>query len=133
MRESPAFELLDRFQALGAEVAYLDPHVPEIGPTREHAKWQRKKSVAWSVENLQSLDAVVISTHHKAYDLHEMATAADLIIDTRNAMSAIAGGRCVCKSLKSVPVRCPVLVMGLSAFAGRHDPRISVFLGIWEP
>lgn len=29
--------LLDRFTALGADASYHDPHVPEIGPTREHA------------------------------------------------------------------------------------------------
>lgn len=33
MRESPTFVLLDLLKARGAEAAYHDPHIPEIGPT----------------------------------------------------------------------------------------------------
>ena len=40
MRESPTFELMDRFVALGASVSYHDQHVPVIGPTRKHANWK---------------------------------------------------------------------------------------------
>ena len=32
----------------------------------------------------------MISTHHAAFNLTELAASADLIIDTRNAMAAIA-------------------------------------------
>jgi UDP-N-acetyl-D-glucosamine dehydrogenase len=98
MRESPTFELLDRFQALGADVAYHDPHVPEIGPTREHAKWQGTKSLAWSEETLRSQDCIVIATNHKAFDLAELAEWAALIIDTRNAMTGISGKAIVIKA-----------------------------------
>lgn len=87
MRESPAFELLDRFQALGAEVAYHDPHVPEIGPTREHAKWLGVKSLPWDEETIRRQDAIVIATHHRAFDLAQLAEWAQLIVDTRNAMA----------------------------------------------
>ena len=34
MRESPTFVLLDLLGTRGAEVAYYDPHIPVIGPTR---------------------------------------------------------------------------------------------------
>ena len=34
-------------------------------------------------------DAVVIATHHAAFDLPLLATHADLIIDTRNAMAGV--------------------------------------------
>ena len=98
MRESPTFELLNRFAALGAEVDYYDPHVPSIGPTREHAEWQGKESIEWSEENIKSYDAIVISTHHKAFDMRELANAADLIIDTRNAMSEVHGTATVIKA-----------------------------------
>jgi UDP-N-acetyl-D-mannosaminuronate dehydrogenase len=67
------FELMDRFAALGAEVSYYDPHVPEIGPTREHAKWQGVKSIAWLQEVVTAYDAVVIATNHKAVNLCELA------------------------------------------------------------
>ncbi|HEY8991981.1 MAG TPA: nucleotide sugar dehydrogenase [Luteolibacter sp.] len=90
MRESPTFELMDRFRDLGAHVDFHDPHVPVVGPTREHMNWAGKESVAWSKETLASYDCVVISTHHAAFDLNELAAAADLIVDTRNAMAGIA-------------------------------------------
>ena len=32
IRESPALKIIDRLQALGAEVAYHDPYVPELKP-----------------------------------------------------------------------------------------------------
>ena len=98
MRESPTFELLDRFQALGAEVSYYDPHVPEIGPTREHAKWQGVKSIAWAEEAIKSFDAVVLATNHKAVNLTELAAWAHLIVDTRNAMNRINGRATVIKA-----------------------------------
>ena len=98
MRESPTFELLDRFQALGAEVSYYDPHVPEIGPTREHAKWQGVKSQPWSEEIIRSQDVIVIATNHKAVDLNQLALWTSLIIDTRNAMNGIEGPATVVKA-----------------------------------
>jgi len=86
MRESPTFELMDRFTALGASVSYYDPHVPEIGPTREHAKWKGTRSVAWTRDTIAKADAVVIATNHKAFNLRELAEWASLIVDTRDAM-----------------------------------------------
>lgn len=90
MRESPTFELMDRFQALGATVGFHDPHVPVVGPTREHMDWAGKPSLAWSPENLAAQDCIVIATHHAAFKLDELAANTDLIIDTRNAMFGIA-------------------------------------------
>jgi UDP-N-acetyl-D-glucosamine dehydrogenase len=87
MRESPTFELMNQFEELGAEVSYHDPHVPEIGPTREYSRWAGTKSAPWDEETIRAADAVVISTHHKAFDLPQLAAWADLIIDTRNAMA----------------------------------------------
>ena len=98
MRESPTFELLDRFEALGAEVSYHDPHVPEIGPTREHAKWQGAKSLPWNEAVVRSQDAVVIATHHEAFDLDQLAAWAPLIVDTRDAMKGHAGLSSVLKA-----------------------------------
>ena len=90
MRESPTFALLDGFKRLGAEVAYHDPHVPVVGPTREHMDWAGHRSLDWTAENLRDQDCIVISTHHAAFDLEQLAACADLIIDTRNAMAATA-------------------------------------------
>jgi len=98
MRESPAFELLDRFQALGAEVSYYDPHVLEIGPTREHAKWKGVKSQPWDEKTIRSQDVIVIATHHKAFDLDQLAAWAPLIVDTRNAMKNVQGDAVITKA-----------------------------------
>jgi UDP-N-acetyl-D-glucosamine dehydrogenase len=91
MRESPTFELMDRFSALGGNVTYYDPHVPEIGPTREHAKWKGHRSLAWTEETIRAQDCIVIVTNHKAVNLQELADWAPLIVDTRNAMAKVKG------------------------------------------
>ena len=38
-RESPSYVLMELLKERGAEVAYYDPFVPVIRPTREHAHW----------------------------------------------------------------------------------------------
>ena len=98
MRESPTFELMDRFQALGADVSYYDPHVLEIGPTRNHANWKGVKSAVWSEAVMRQQDAVVISTNHKGVNLSDLAVWGSLIIDTRNAMESIEGKAIVVKA-----------------------------------
>ena len=98
MRESPTFELMDRFSALGATVAYHDPHVPVIGPTREHARWKGMHSTPWNRETLATTDAVVIATAHKAVDLRELATWPGLVIDTRDAMRNVSGAATVVRA-----------------------------------
>lgn len=96
MRESPTFELMDRFQELGAEVAYHDPYIPVIGPTREHAVWKGHRSVPWDRATIASFDAVVIATNHKALNLGELRQWAGLTIDCRDAMRNVPGiGRVV--------------------------------------
>ncbi len=87
MRESPTFELMDLLKEQGAEVSYYDPHIPVITPTREHAAWTGLESIEWTPENLASFDLVIIATHHKLFDLEGLVEHADLIIDTRNALS----------------------------------------------
>lgn len=89
MRESPTFALLDGFKRLGAEVAFHDPHVPVVGRTREHMEWAGHESLPWTEENLRAQDCVVISTHHQAFDLGQLAEWSDLIVDTRNAMAGV--------------------------------------------
>ena len=98
MRESPTFELLDRFTELGATVDYYDPHVPVIGPTREHSEWEGKKSAEWTEETIRSYDAIVISTNHRSVDLQSLSQWASLILDCRNAMKGILGSATIVKT-----------------------------------
>lgn len=81
--------LMDRFTELGAEVNFYDPHVPEIGKTREHMEWAGKKSLEWSEEHLRNQDVIVIATDHAAVDYKALIEHSDLIVDTRNALGGL--------------------------------------------
>jgi len=88
-RESPSYVLLNLFQQRGAEVAYYDPYVPVIRPTREHPHWAGMKSVAWDKETLGSYDVVLIATKHASVNYRELGEWSRCIVDTRNAMVGI--------------------------------------------
>jgi UDP-N-acetyl-D-glucosamine dehydrogenase len=90
-RESPGFVLMDLMKKGGADVAYYDPYIPVIKPTREHAHWAGVQSVPWNEQTLRSFDAVLIATAHANVDYRQLASWASLIIDTRNAMKSIVG------------------------------------------
>ena len=87
-RESPSYHLLDLLTARGARVAYYDPYVPVIKPTREHSHWAGTKSVKWSQKTISRFDAVLISTAHDNVDYEQLAEWARLIVDTRNVMAS---------------------------------------------
>lgn len=91
VRESPSFELIEKLQALGAEVDYNDPHVPATHKMRHHDL--QMQSVALTPASLQTYDCVLISTHHAAYDWQLVANHASLIVDTRNALRDVKGRR----------------------------------------
>lgn len=86
-RESPSYRLLDLLKARGAKVAYHDPHVPVIKPTREHPHWAGMKSVKWNRQTIAAFDAVLIATAHDAVNYQQLADWARLIVDTRNVMA----------------------------------------------
>ena len=86
-RESPSYVLLDLLKARGAKVAYHDPHVPVIKPTREHPHWAGTKSVKWSRKVISAFDAVLISTAHDVVNYRQLAGWSPLIVDTRNVMA----------------------------------------------
>jgi UDP-N-acetyl-D-glucosamine dehydrogenase len=89
MRESPTFVLMDLLKGRGAEVAYYDPHVPAIRPTREHSHWTGVESVSWDKKTISKFDAVVICTAHKAVNYNELGDWAECIVDSRNAMAGV--------------------------------------------
>lgn len=88
-RESPSYVLMEKLQARGAQVAYYDPYVPVIRPTREHAHWAGTKSVDWNRETIAGFDLVLIATNHHSVNYPELAGWAKCIVDTRNAMAGI--------------------------------------------
>jgi UDP-N-acetyl-D-glucosamine dehydrogenase len=88
-RESPSYVLLDLFKARGAEMAYYDPYVPVIRPTREHPHWAGTRSVEWTQEVVGSFNAVVIATNHREVNYGQLADWSPCIVDTRNAMATL--------------------------------------------
>jgi UDP-N-acetyl-D-mannosaminuronate dehydrogenase/intein/homing endonuclease len=88
-RESPSYQLMDLLDDRGAEIAYHDPYIPRIGPSREHGRWEGLESVSWDEGTIRSFDVVVISTDHAAVDYGQLAVWARRIVDTRNAMAKV--------------------------------------------
>ncbi len=88
-RESPSYFLMEMLKERGAKVAYYDPYVPVIKPTREHAHWTGTRSIAWNKETVSSFDLVLISTNHASVNYQELADWSPCILDTRNAMAGI--------------------------------------------
>ena len=89
-RESPSYHLMELLQRRGAEVAYHDPYVPVIRPSRDHAAWAGSKSVAWDRQTIGAFDCVLISTAHACVNYQELGDWAPLIVDTRNATAPTA-------------------------------------------
>jgi UDP-N-acetyl-D-glucosamine dehydrogenase len=88
-RESPSYRLLEKLKQRGAIVAYHDPHIPVIRPTREHPHWAGTKSVPWTRPTISGFDLVLIATAHACVNYQELADWAQCIIDTRNVMASV--------------------------------------------
>ena len=85
MRESPSLELMELLIEHGAKMEYYDPFIPEIPPTRKHARFTGMRSIEWTMEAVADFDAVIIATKHSGIDWEEMTRHSQLVIDTRNA------------------------------------------------
>jgi UDP-N-acetyl-D-glucosamine dehydrogenase len=85
MRESPALHIFEMLEGRGAKVAFHDPYIPEIRPSREHASLTGRKSVA--LDTLGAFDAVLILTDHDGLDYAAIGAQAKLVVDTRNALA----------------------------------------------
>jgi UDP-N-acetyl-D-mannosaminuronate dehydrogenase len=75
-----AYRIMDLLKQRGAEVAYYDPHVPVIRPTREHPQWSGLKSLPWDRSVIAGFDAVVVATAHARVNYQELADWAQCII-----------------------------------------------------
>jgi UDP-N-acetyl-D-glucosamine dehydrogenase len=89
VRESPALDVMALLHAKGAQVSYYDPYVPHI----DAAMWAGGFDLAcvdYSAELLRDADCVAVLTDHRAVDYEEVASAARLVVDTRNAIAVRA-------------------------------------------
>ena len=91
MRESPSLVLIESLITLGASIDFHDEFIPVIPASREHDSLKGLKSVPLNKKNLNSYDAILISTDHSYISYQEIADNSKLIIDTRNTMKNIKG------------------------------------------
>jgi len=87
VRESPAIEIIHELRKRGAQVVYMDPHVPMLN--EDGAKLA-------SIDpntSFESFDAVVVVTDHTHLDRQRLLREARLVVDTRDALRDVPGDR----------------------------------------
>jgi UDP-N-acetyl-D-glucosamine dehydrogenase len=82
VRESPALKLIELLRNAGSEVAYHDPHVPELA----------EKGLRSAPLEPAAYDCVVIVTAHSSIDYDRLAEDASLVVDLRNATGRNGSG-----------------------------------------
>ncbi|TWU27220.1 UDP-N-acetyl-D-glucosamine 6-dehydrogenase [Novipirellula galeiformis] len=97
-RESPGYILLDMLKNTGAEVAFYDPYIPVIRPSREHAHWAGTQSVEWNRATIASFDLTLIATAHANVDYQQLCDWSQLVIDTRNATQGLQTSTTIVKA-----------------------------------
>ncbi|NMM28216.1 MAG: nucleotide sugar dehydrogenase [Glaciimonas sp.] len=80
-RESPSVMLMEKLRALGAEIAYSDPHVPTFPVMREHHFELR--SIELTATTLASFNCVLLATDHNRFDYPFIKANSKLIVDCR--------------------------------------------------
>jgi len=81
LRESPALDVIHLLQTKGAQVVYHDPYIPHL----DHDNL-RLDSVTDLMAEVQKADCVAIITNHDDYDYPAILEAAQMLVDTRNAL-----------------------------------------------
>jgi UDP-N-acetyl-D-glucosamine dehydrogenase len=89
IRESPALEILERFEARSAKADYHDPFVPVVPKTRAHGRLAGRRSVELSAATISGYDLVIVVTDHSGVDYRLIAERARLVIDTRNVFGKL--------------------------------------------
>jgi UDP-N-acetyl-D-glucosamine dehydrogenase len=90
VRESPALKIIKQLQDKKAVVQYYDPYIPQICLSD---KGDYLHCIEFTGEKIAGYDLVVIVTDHSCIDYQQIAEAARLIIDTRNAAKKVIRGR----------------------------------------
>ena len=81
LREAPALKIIRSLRELGADIAYHDPHVPQLPELG-------MESVALDGE-LEAADAVCIVTAHPEIDYEDVVRDAQLVLDFRGVTRGI--------------------------------------------
>ena len=75
-RESPAIKMIGLLEALGADISYHDPHVPELRPDLRSVDLDPA---------LEEADLTILVTAHPDLDLETVVSTTDLLLDLRGA------------------------------------------------
>jgi len=84
LRESPALDVIRLLEQKGAQVSYHDPYIARI----KEDSWEMV-SIPDLMSGVGQADAVVIVTNHTVYDYPAILEAANLVVDTRNALGKL--------------------------------------------
>ena len=84
LRESPALDVIGLLEAKGAHVSYHDPYIPRL-----RHEGHDMTSVQDLMTAVREADCVAIVTNHKVYDYPAILDAAELVVDTRNALGTM--------------------------------------------
>jgi UDP-N-acetyl-D-glucosamine dehydrogenase len=80
---------MELLEGKGAKVAFHDPHVAEIPPTREHATLAGRRSLPFDQALEPSPDAALILTDHQDVDYAALLRSCPLVVDTRNVITRV--------------------------------------------
>jgi len=84
-RESPAIEVINELEKLGANVNFYDPY---INAYKEHGK-VKKGLNDLTIKNLVDSDLVIVTTAHSTIDYDFVQKHSNFIFDTKNAMKKV--------------------------------------------
>ncbi len=87
VRESPALDIIQLLDRLGAKLTYSDPYVP-------HIRFDGLQLCSDEAA-LAKADCVVIVTDHSGFDYSDLLDKAPLIVDTRNALKGLVSNKIV--------------------------------------
>jgi UDP-N-acetyl-D-glucosamine dehydrogenase len=87
VRESPALDIIQLLERLGARLSYSDPHVP-------HLQFDSLELCSDDAAMVKA-DCVVIVTDHSGFDYKTLVERAPLIVDSRNALKGVISPKIV--------------------------------------
>jgi UDP-N-acetyl-D-glucosamine dehydrogenase len=88
MRESPSVVLMEKLNALGAEVRYSDPYIPVFPDLRQHEFDLSSEEL--TPQNIASYDCVLLATDHDDFDYPLIKKNAKFIVDCRGRYQGTA-------------------------------------------
>jgi UDP-N-acetyl-D-glucosamine dehydrogenase len=90
IRSSPAIKVIELLQGKVRSLAYNDPFVPAFAEGGISMR-----AVRLTPQLLKTVDCVLITTNHTAYDYRMIVKNAKLVVDTRNATKGIRSSKVV--------------------------------------